>query len=103
MSDNVVTFERPSSFRLSGPFEVFEVLVNDRCIPLLTGKKTDDGRYNFIVDGRFMGGPFSPTEAEQVAFILAQAIAVASGYSDLGAENKDRVFAPVVHHLGELT
>ena len=103
MSDNIVEFPpRASSFSLEGPYEVFNVLVDGRRIPRLTGKRTEDGLFNFIVDDRFMGGPFTEADAEQVAYLLAQSLAVGAGYSSLEADLPGRCFAPVVRSLGEM-
>jgi hypothetical protein len=103
VSDNITPLRRPTSFALAGPFEEYEVLVDSRRIPLLTGKKTEDGRFNIIVDKRFMGGPFDERAVEQVTFLLAQAIAIASGYSNYEAQEPGRPFAPIVRHLGEIS
>lgn len=104
MSDNVTQFPaKPAQPPLlSGPFDVWHVIVKGRRIPLLTGRYTEDGGINFIVDDRFMGGPFYGETAYQAAHLLAQALAVASGYSHLEAPDKTRGFAPVAHHIGEM-
>lgn len=86
---------------LVGPFEYWHVVVNGRRVPLLTGRQAEDGGITFTVDHRFMGGPFHGEVARQVAYLLAQAIAVASGYSNLEAETKDRPFAPAMMELGK--
>lgn len=86
---------------LIGPFQVWHVVVGGRKIPHLTGTHTSDGGINFIVDGRLMGGPFYGETAHQAAWLLAQALAVGSGYSNFEAETKDRVFAPLTVELGE--
>ena len=84
--------EQPKSL-LIGPFEEYRVIVDGRIIPKLTGRKTEDGRYNFFIDNRFGGGPFSADDAEQVAWLLAQALAVGMGYAHLGADLPGMSFA----------
>ncbi len=87
---------------LFGPFETWSVIVSGREIPRLTGRRTEDGRINLIVDGRFMGGPFSEEDAEQAAHLIAQALAIGAGYSNLEADAPGRPFAHIITHLGEM-
>jgi hypothetical protein len=77
---------------LVGPFEQWRVMVDGRVIPRLTGRKNGD-RIDLIVDGRFSAS-FSESDARQAAWLIAQAMAIGEGYSHLGAESKDRPFAP---------
>lgn len=86
---------------LVGPFEYWAVKVRDRRIPGLTGRHTADGGINFIVDERFMGGPFYGEAASQVAWLLAQALAIGAGYSNFEADAKGSCFAPELHQFGE--
>jgi hypothetical protein len=103
MGETIIQFpERQTSFALEGPCEVFHVLVDGRRIPRLTGKRTEDGRFNFIIDDRFMGGPFNDVEAEQVAYLLAQALAIGAGYSNFEADAPGRCFAPLIRNLGTI-
>lgn len=82
---------------LIGPFTYHAVVVEGRCIPLLTGA-LEGANTALIVDGRFSISV--PNErAYEVAWLLAQAIAVASGYSHLGAETKDCPFGPICQEL----
>lgn len=76
-----------------GPFEEYRVRIEGRCIPGLTAVKQHDGRVSLIVDGRF--STIVPADiAHDVAWLLAQALAVGSGYAFLGAESKEKPFAP---------
>lgn len=78
---------------LVGPFETWNVQVDDRIIPRLTGFKDGD-KIALVVDGRFSGS-FSKDDAYQAAWLIAQALAIGSGYSHLGASSKDQPFAPI--------
>jgi hypothetical protein len=84
--------EQPSL--LVGPFEQWHVIVGGRRIPRLTGRHAADGGVMFVVDDRFSGGPFYGESARQVAYILAQALAIGSGYSSLEATQVGFPFAP---------
>ena len=70
------------------------VEIEGRIIPRLTAIRVGDGSIGLVVDGRF--GATFPNEgiADQAAWLIAQALAVGAGYSSLGAETKDRPFAP---------
>jgi hypothetical protein len=94
VSTNVVDFpsEEPPEL-LIGPFQVYHVIVDGRRIPRLTGHPDGD-KIMLIVDGRF-GASFSKDQAYGAATLIAQALAVASGYAHLGAETKDQPFAPL--------
>ena len=99
--DNVLHF--PTSKPLDpllGPFSYNAVIVEGCKIPLLTGIRDDEGNVSIIVDERF-SVTFPPDLAYQAAWLLAQAIAVASGYSHFGAETKDMPFASRCAALGE--
>lgn len=105
MSDNnVIEMPRKSKEHLDGmlvgPFEQWHVVISGRRIPRLTGFKREDGKIILYVDNRFGGGPFEPEEAYQAAYLIAQATAVAEGYSSLEAEEKGRCFAPRMMNLG---
>jgi len=92
--DNVIELktEEPPPL-LIGPFTVSKVMVDGRIIPGLTGWEEGDKTW-LCVDDRFGAG--FPTEyARQAAWLIANAMAIACGYSHLGAENKDRPFAPL--------
>lgn len=88
----VVNFPEKSLDPLVGPFTEYRVVVEGRCIPNLTGRREGDHTW-LIVDGRF-GAPVPNDSANQVAWLLGNAMAVAGGYSSLNAESKDMPFAP---------
>lgn len=99
--DSVVDFPQPPQQPplLIGPFEYHQVVVEGRAIPKLTGYPQDDGRITLIVDGRFMVD-FPADIARQAAWLIANAMAVASGYSHLGADSKGQPpFAPVISEI----
>lgn len=103
MSDNILVFPektKESEDFLVGPFEEYRVVIEGRKIPRLTGRRTDEG-VNLIVDGRFC--VLVPDDiAQSVAWLVAQALAVGSGYSYLGAEIKDQCFAPQCMRIGSV-
>lgn len=90
---NVTALEQPKPPRvLIGPFETYRVQVDGRIIPRLTGYREGD-KIALVVDGRFSAS-FREDDAQQAAWLIAQALAIGAGYSHLGAENKDQPFAP---------
>lgn len=101
MTDNVLDFpvlSEPPAL-LIGPFETYEVIVQGRRIPGLTGRKREDGAVSLTVDGRF-GAEFPNEEvAGQAAWLIAQAMAIASGYTHMEADRPGRPFASIVHHV----
>lgn len=104
MSDNILEFpskpEEPEDF-LIGPFEECRVVIEGRKIPKLTGHRTTDG-VNLIIDNRFC--VLVPNDlAQDIAWLVAQAMAVGAGYPHLGAETKDRCFAPLCMQVGNVT
>ncbi len=78
---------------LIGPFEEYRVMVQGRVIPKLTAYKDGD-KVGLVVDQRFSAS-FSEDQAWQVAWLLANALAIGAGYPHLGAESKDQPFAPL--------
>lgn len=78
---------------LIGPFEHYNVMVDGRVMPLLTGFREGD-KYWLVVDHRFACGPFGEEEARQAARLAGQAMAVTAGYPHLGADSKQQPFAP---------
>lgn len=78
---------------LIGPFQTYHVVVDGRIIPRLTGWTKGDKTW-LCVDRRFGGGFSTEEDARQAAYLIANAMAVAEGYAWVGAENKDRCFAP---------
>ena len=93
----LTVLDEPPFFEMVGPFQVYEVVINGRSIPRLTARPEDE-KIAFILDGRF-GASFWPKDAEQAAWLIAQALAIGEGYSYIGAENKDRPFAPRIGKL----
>lgn len=79
---------------LAGPFTEYRVVVEGRCIPGLTGFKDGD-KIALVVDGRFSAS-LSESDARDVAWLLANALAVGQGYACLSSESRDRPFAPQV-------
>ncbi len=100
--DNIVDFPKTETPELLiGPFQEYRVSVEGRIIPHLTGnpKGERDGEVMLVVDNRF--GISIPVEiAYQVAWLVAQGMAVASGYSSLNAESKEMPFAPKGMSIG---
>lgn len=98
--DNVTKF--PSleiKSPLFGPHpEYYSIVMDGRQIPHLTGHKSGDNETYLILDHRL--SITVPNDlAYSVAWMLANAIAIGQGYSHLGAENKDRPFAPQVAEI----
>lgn len=88
------TIELPKAPSIVGPeLRGHAVIVDGRVIPKITCR--DNGStIDIIVDGRFsitVGADL----AYQVAWIVAQAMAIGAGYSSLTAETRDTVFAPI--------
>lgn len=81
---------------LVGPFHVYRVQVEGRIIPRLTGypeKQNGVDGIMLVVDGR-LGTWVEKSRAHDIAWLVANALAVGAGYSHLGAESKERQFAP---------
>lgn len=78
---------------LVGPFEVYQVIVEGRAIPRLTGRKPSEYQTTLTVDDRF-SATFTDDAAAQAAWLISQAMAIGAGYSHLGALSKDQPFAP---------
>lgn len=85
---------------LIGPFEQWRVQVDGRVIPRLTGWREGDLIW-LCVDNRFAQG-FPKQYVLGAAALIAQALAIGSGYAWLGAENKDQPFAPIGCAVGSL-
>lgn len=93
--DNIVQMPPPEKGPglLVGPFKTWKVVAHGRFIPRLTGyEESATGRICLVVDGRF-GQSFAKEDAMGAAILIGQAMAVASGYSNLEAETKDMPFA----------
>lgn len=100
---NVIEFPKSEQPELLfGPIMYRAIIVEGRMIPLLTGHTEDDQNTWLVVDRRFSISV--PNElAHQVAWLLANAIAVASGYTHLGATSKnEKPFAPIVTKLDDI-
>lgn len=82
---------------LVGPFQEWRVVVEGRAIPRLTGFHDGD-KIAMVVDGRWSAS-FSEADARQVAWLIANATAVAEGYPWLGAESKGQPFAPLCSEI----
>lgn len=93
---NVTEFPTPDAPPplLVGPFTYYQVVVNGKSIPRLTGRANDDGSVDLVVDRRFSAT--FPTEdiAHQAASLIAHAMAIGEGYSSMNADTKDKPFAP---------
>lgn len=92
--------QKPPEF-IFGPFTENRVVIEGRNIPYLTANKIGDDRVELIVDRRW-SATFAAADAYQAAWLMANAMAVASGYPYLGADNKQMPFAPQVMQLGDV-
>lgn len=63
-----------------GPFEHHDVVVNGCSVPFLTATPLNGGRVHLTLDGRF-GLDLTVTEADDVVPFIADAIAIALGYT----------------------
>jgi hypothetical protein len=80
---------------LVGPFSEYRVIVDGRVVPNLTGIRCPHtGKISLCVDRRFAGQFSTEEDARQAAWLIAEAMAIASGYPHFGADSKDRPFAP---------
>ena len=89
----VVSFPKETVDFLIGPFQEWRVQIEGRIIPRLTAFREGD-RIVLVVDGRFSHS-FAAEDAYSAAWLIANALAVGAGYSHLGAESKDKPFAPI--------
>jgi len=78
--------------------EYWECVIEGRVIPKLTGWEMDDGTIALCVDRRFTVA-VQADRAKDVAWLLACALAVGAGYSNIHAESKERPFAPKLMRL----
>jgi hypothetical protein len=69
-----------SSVQFIGPFQHHEVVVNGWQVPYLTAVPIPGGRVHITLDNR-IGVELTVDEAERVVPFLADAIAVAAGYT----------------------
>ena len=72
-----------------------KVVVEGRQIPKLSCVTLDNGDIELYLDDRF-SSVFPKEYAHLAAWLIAHALAIGEGYSHLGAENKDKCFAPKV-------
>jgi hypothetical protein len=63
-----------------GPFRHWDVIVNGHAVPFLTATPRDNGDVSIQIDRRF-GIDLTAAEAEDVVPFLAEAIAVALGFT----------------------
>jgi hypothetical protein len=77
------------------------VVVEGRKIPGLTGYRLPDGDLCLIVDERF-SVEVPDALGYQIAWIVAQALAVGAGYPSLSAEKRESPFATQVAMLSAL-
>ena len=68
------------TFELVGPFESHDVIVAGRQVPFLVAHPEDGGKVHLTLDRR-LGITLTVSEAERIIPFLADAIAVASGYT----------------------
>lgn len=99
MTDNVTQFPAPppkAELKMVGPFQEWRVVVDGRFVPNLTAfedKSFGDG-ISLVVDHRFSIW-VERDRAPDVAWLLAQAMAVAAGYPHFSADSKERPFASI--------
>lgn len=99
MADNVADFPKPPDL-LVGPFiGEYRVVIEGRFVPRLTGRRDGD-RVRLTVDDRFMQDFSTEADAHSAAVLIAQAMAIASGYPHFAAETKDMPFAPRAMRIG---
>jgi hypothetical protein len=69
-----------------GPFQPeYRVSINEYRVPYVTVRPTDDGRVDVTIDNRFgIDGPVSVEEFNRWIGLMANAMAVAAGYSAHG-------------------
>lgn len=100
MSDNITEFPRePRRELFIGPFEEWRVVLDGRVIPLLTGRRQENGRIWLMLDHRF-AGEFEEDAAWQAAGLIANALAIGQGYSSYNATSRDQPFAPLGMQVG---
>lgn len=98
MSNIIAYPPQPKADLLVGPFEYYKVVVDGRAIPHLNGYPQPDGLITLVLDGRF-AIDVPESIAQQVAWLVANALAVGQGYSHLGAVTKETPFAPIISEV----
>lgn len=93
MTDNVSQLPTQEPLDpLVGPFTEYRVVVEGRVIPRLTGRHRGDHTI-LAIDHRFCI-EVPKDLAYKVSWLIAQAMAVASGYPSFKATSKEQPFAP---------
>lgn len=93
--------EKPKAELLIGPFEGYRVVVEGRIVPNLTAfddKSFGDG-ISLVVDHRFSIW-VERERAVDVAWLVAQAMAIGAGYPHFSANTKDQPFARIACEVG---
>ena len=103
--DSVVQMppKEPKAELLVGPFEEYRVVVDGRFVPNLTAfpdKEFGDG-ISLVVDHRFSVW-VEKERAPDIAWIIAQAMAVTAGYPHFAADEKSSPFARIAARLSDL-
>jgi hypothetical protein len=82
--------QQDGTFRVNfpGPFQHHDVVVNGRQVPFLRAIPLDGGQVHLNLDRR-LGLTLTAEEAERIVPFLADAIAVASGYTSHPDAGKD--------------
>lgn len=75
------------------------VIVEGLEIPKMT--MIDEGETIHLILDRRMGINLPRDVAPQVAWLVANALAIGQGYSHIGAKTKDNPFAPEVNFIGD--
>lgn len=98
---NVTDFPTPEPKPWHMPYhEADRVIIEDRMIPKLTAKDEGD-EVSIILDGR-LSISVPKALGHQVAWLVANALAIGQGYSHLGGQTKDLPFAPLCVGLDEI-
>lgn len=88
---NIETLHKEPDW-LIGPFESYHVVLDGRVIPDMTARRHGDA-VSITLDNRLVI-TVPANLAYQVAHFAADAMAIGAGYSHLGAEARERPFAP---------
>ena len=94
MSEEFTPVEQAFKVSYPGPFEHHDVVVEGRQVPYLRATPLDAGRVHLNLDRR-LGLTLTAEEAERVVPFLADAIAVASGYTSHPDAGQD---GPIARH-----
>ena len=96
ISESEDIHELPAESRVAfpGPFEYHPVVVEGREVPFLEATPLDGGKIDLTVDKRY-GLVLSVEESERIIPFLANAIAIALGYTSHPTTGRDE---PTVRH-----